>query len=138
MNSSAKFTSSPATLCWIHSAAAELRLVQASELGLHALGFDISEFNTLITNTKLRRHDLSQLARQIEEITEKLMSFYDEFGLREFDHELSERLSSFNAEYFPSPEFKLRARRRQVNANEYGREKARRVRDHFSGLGRQI
>lgn len=109
-------------------------LVQASELGLHALGFDISEFNTLITNTKLRKHDLSRLVEQIEVITQHLMAFYDEFGLREFDIELSERLSRFNAEYFPSPGFKLRVRRKQVNANEYGMDKAR----EFESVFRQL
>ncbi len=109
-------------------------LVQASELGLHALGFDISEFNSLITNTKVRRHDLSQLVEHIEKITYKLMSFYDEFGLREFDNELAERLSCFNAEYFPSPEFKLRVRRKQINANEYGMDKARK----FESIFRQL
>lgn len=109
-------------------------LVQASELGLHALGFDVSEFNALIANTKVRRHDLSQLAEHIEKITHKLMSFYDEFGVREFDNELSDRLSCFNAEYFPSPEFKLRVRRKQVNANEYGADKARK----FESIFRQL
>lgn len=109
-------------------------LVQACELGLHALGFDISEFNTLISNTKIRQHNLSQLIEHIEKITHELMSFYDEFGLREFDNELSERLSRFNAEHFPSPEFKLRVRRKQVNANEYGTDKAR----EFEFIFRQL
>ena len=109
-------------------------LVQAAELGLHALGFDISEFNTMITNTKLRKHDLPQLVEQINRITHKLVSYYDEFGLREFDNELSERLSCFNAKYFPSPAFKLRVRRRQVNANEYGMDKAR----EFASIFRQL
>lgn len=99
-------------------------LVQAAELGLHALGFDISEFNALITNTKIRRHDLVSLIQQIRSLTSKLMVFYEENGLQEFDAELSERLSHFNAEHFPSPEFKLRVRRREVNPNGYGNEKS--------------
>ena len=112
-------------------------LVQASELGLHAAGIDISEFNALIANTKVHKHNLPALIRQIRSITDKLMTFYDENGLRAFDRELSARLSSFNADYFPSPEFKRRARKREVNPKEYGAEKARLFAPVFDELAKQ-
>lgn len=109
-------------------------LVQASELGLHALGIDVSEFNALITNTKVHQHDLLSLIQQIRRISGKLMAFYEANGLREFDSELSDRLSKFNATYFPSPEFKLRVRRKEVNANKYGQEKSRLFQSQFIEL----
>jgi len=112
-------------------------LVQASELGLHAIGFDISEFNTLVANTKVHKHDLIALIQQIRGMTNKLMAFYDENGLREFDHELSGQLSRFNASYFPSPEFKLRARKKEVNPKEYGAEKERLFASVFYDLTRK-
>lgn len=34
-------------------------LVQANELGLHAVGIDISAFNSMISNVKIRKHDLA-------------------------------------------------------------------------------
>lgn len=99
-------------------------LVQASELSLHSLGFDVSEFNVLITNTKIHRHDLTALMQVIQSITKKLMTYYEENGLHEFDTELSARLARFNAKHFPSPEFKLRVRRKEVNPRQYGVEKS--------------
>lgn len=109
-------------------------LVQASELSLHALGFDVSEFNVLITNTKIHRHDLTALTQVIHSITKKLMTYYDENGLQEFDAELSARLAHFNAKHFPSPEFKLRVRRKEVNPRQYGVEKSRLFRPQFVDL----
>ena len=109
-------------------------LVQASELGLHALGVDISEFNILVSNTKVREHDVITLVQHLRQITHKLMAFYEEYGLREFDDELSQRLSCFNAEHFPSPEFKLRVRRKQVDSRRYGHEKE----DEFESVFRDL
>jgi hypothetical protein len=40
-------------------------LVQANELGLNAIGIDISVFNTLISNVKVKKHDIFELQRQI-------------------------------------------------------------------------
>ncbi len=112
-------------------------LVQAAELGLHAAGFDISEFNALIANTKVHKHDLPALIRQIRSMTSKLLAFYDRHGLREFDGELSARLSRFNADYFPSPGFKLRVRKKEVNPKEYGAEKARLFAPVFDDLAKK-
>ncbi len=99
-------------------------LVQAAELGLHAIGIDVSAFNTLISNTKLRRQDLLALVQQARRLTSKLLRFTDENGLREFDTELSQALAEFNAMHFPSPDFKRRARQKDFNATAYGEEKA--------------
>ena len=109
-------------------------LVQAAELGMHALGFDVSEFNALISNTKIHRHDLVSLNQQIRNLTGKLMAYYETNGLREFDAELSERLSRFNAEHFPSPDFKLRVRRKEINPNVYGREKSKQFQPQYIEL----
>ncbi len=112
-------------------------LVQASELGLHAIGIDVSEFNTLIANTKVQRHDLTELIQRLKCITNKLMAFYEEYGFRDFDKELSEKLSQFNAEYFPSPEFKLRVRNREVDHKIYGEEKSRIFKTLYDDLVRK-
>ncbi len=41
-------------------------LVQANELGLHAVGVDISEFNALLSNVKVRKHNLVLIAQKIK------------------------------------------------------------------------
>lgn len=40
-------------------------LVQANELGIHALGIDVSEFNVLISNIKVAQHPLITIQQEI-------------------------------------------------------------------------
>ena len=47
-------------------------LVQANELGINAIGIDISEFNTLISNCKINEVDLINLENIINIFTDKL------------------------------------------------------------------
>ncbi|HNT74485.1 MAG TPA: DNA methyltransferase [Anaerolineae bacterium] len=46
-------------------------LVQANELGIHAVGYDISAFNVLLIRAKTRRYDLSVVRREVLDILEK-------------------------------------------------------------------
>ena len=47
-------------------------LVQANELGLHAIGIDISEFNSLISNVKTAKHNISLLASTVRKLNMEL------------------------------------------------------------------
>ena len=109
-------------------------LVQAAELGMHAVGVDVSEFNTMICNTKLRRHDHLALLEHIRELTSGLMKHYEREGLQDFDRELGAALSAYNARHFPSPAFRLRARENGFNARQYGAEKAESFAETFYRL----
>ncbi|MCS7154036.1 MAG: DNA methyltransferase [Bacteroidia bacterium] len=40
-------------------------LIQANELGIHAIGFDVSAFNVLLCRAKIARYDLSRLREEI-------------------------------------------------------------------------
>jgi hypothetical protein len=42
------------------------------KLGLHAVGVDISEFNVLLSNVKVRKHNLLLIAQKIKDLTAKL------------------------------------------------------------------
>lgn len=50
-------------------------LVQANELGIHAVGVDISQFNVLLSNVKVRKHDLISIAKTIKELTVNCPTF---------------------------------------------------------------
>src|SRR3989338_1138263 len=50
-------------------------LVQASELGMHAIGIDVSIFNGLISNIKIGKYDLSSLYNEVSKITNRLRVF---------------------------------------------------------------
>ncbi|HRR99642.1 MAG TPA: DNA methyltransferase, partial [Candidatus Sumerlaeia bacterium] len=52
-------------------------LVQCNELGLHAIGIDISPFNTLISNVKIEKHSFAKISESINNITQNLLKFCD-------------------------------------------------------------
>ena len=81
-------------------------LVQCNELGLHAIGIDISPFNTLISNVKIEKHSFAKISESINNITQNLLKFCDSNNYKEFDECLLEELSKFNSTNFPSPEYK--------------------------------
>ncbi len=99
-------------------------LVQASELGIHAVGVDISAFNAQISNCKVDFYDIADLNQEISRITSELEEFEKALNIAKFEAELLDRLYEFNSQYFPSPEFKKMVYRNEVNEKRYGEEKA--------------
>ncbi len=47
-------------------------IIQANELGIHAIGIDISVFNSLITEVKVGKHNLPMIYSITENITTRL------------------------------------------------------------------
>ena len=99
-------------------------LVQSSELGLHSIGIDVSDFNCLISKVKLGNYDDSKLNDIAKNIFSKTQLFSNNIFDDTFDEELKERLNEFNKKHFPNPEFKNNVRKRIIkNEKEYGEEK---------------
>lgn len=99
-------------------------LVQSNELEIHAIGIDISAFNALISNVKIKRCDLIVLREEIAKITRLLRAFHLKRNILQFDVELTEKLSSFDNEFFPSPEYKQKVLRNEIDENSYGQMKS--------------
>lgn len=112
-------------------------LVQANELGIHAIGIDISEFNTLISNCKIQKYNLVDLKCELGKITTKLKSFLSESHVLEFDEKLTKALSDFNNEYFPVPEYKYKLKQGEIDEEQYGTEKEKMFLDIFHELIKQ-
>lgn len=98
-------------------------LVQSSESGMHAVGIDISEFNALISNIKIEKHNLLDIHAEVIKITKALKDFNSTQNIPEFEQKLLDELGEFNNLYFPSPEFKKKVRDRLINEDKYGKEK---------------
>ena len=94
-------------------------LVQANELGINAIGIDISAFNTLISNIKVKKVNLIELQTCISDISHWLRKFTSEQSKVEFEIKLTEYLNKYNNKFFPSPEFKIRARRKDFDDKSY-------------------
>ena len=98
-------------------------MVQACELGMHAIGIDVSIFNTLIGNCKAAKYDILDLQNEIDIITKSLNEFIKNSNAVEFDEKLLLELNKFNNEYFPVPEYKYQLRNGEINEEQYGTEK---------------
>ncbi|ACF13617.1 DNA methylase N-4/N-6 domain protein [Chloroherpeton thalassium ATCC 35110] len=98
-------------------------MVQAGELGLHAVGVDISAFNALISNVKVKDVDFEDLQAELRKITQSLRKFISESNHLQFENELLTELNIFNKKFFPSPEFKIKVRQKEINEREYVKEK---------------
>ena len=75
-------------------------LIQANELGMHAVGIDISAFNALISNIKIGRYDFDNLRDELHKITTALRQFIADSKTITFESKLIEELASFNNKYF--------------------------------------
>ena len=94
-------------------------LVQANELGIHAVGIDISAFNSLIANVKVSKINFQNLNNDIKKITNALSSFVSKHKNIKFENELLYELNIFNKRHFPSPEFKIRVRCKDIIEQDY-------------------
>ncbi len=100
-------------------------LVQSNELGMHAVGIDISAFNALIANCKVQKHDLTNLQTEIIRISEALKQFLKNSSTLEFEGRLLQELYIFNNKYFPVPDFKYKVQQKLINGDQYGEEKSK-------------
>ena len=98
-------------------------LTQANELGMNAIGIDISAFNTFISNIKIGKYNFSDLQKELQKITEELTKFITNSKTVAFENELLENLKKFNNQYFIVPEYKYKIRQGMINEVKYGAEK---------------
>ncbi len=98
-------------------------LVQAHEMGMHSIGIDISYFNCMITETKLLDYDFASLENEIKQIRQAIAGYETDSNITAFENELSFRMADFNSKYFPSPDFKYKIQKKQINEGKYSAEK---------------
>lgn len=109
-------------------------LVQANELGIHSIGIDISEFNTLISNCKINDYDINYIKGVFKEINKKFDTFQLSVDVIGFEKELLSELYKFNSRFFPSPDYKKMVYNNLVDEREYGKEKEKRFYPTFKRL----
>ena len=109
-------------------------MVQACELGMHAIGMDVSAFNALISNCKVVKYDLAKVQMEIDRITKALREFLSNSHTLEFEEKLLQSLYEFNNKYFPVPEYKYKVQRNQINEEKYGAEKEKEFLPVFNKL----
>ncbi len=98
-------------------------LVQANELGIHAIGVDVSQFNCMITEVKLLDYDHSKLDEVIKDILNRVATLEIDNKLKDFEADLYSKMYDFNNHYFPSPEFKGKINRQEIDEWKFALKK---------------
>jgi len=98
-------------------------IIQANESGIHAIGIDISSFNVMIANVKIEKHNLTSITEAIHILTSRLEDFQKNKNNIVFEKYLLSELTKFNSKYFPSPEYKRKIIKGEINENKYANEK---------------
>ena len=109
-------------------------MVQACELGMHAIGVDISAFNTLIGNCKVAHYDLADLQNEVTRISKALKWFLTNSPILEFEEKLSQELYEFNSKHFPAPSYKYQLHQGKIDEKKYGKEKEEAFLTTYNGL----
>lgn len=76
-------------------------LVQANEMGMNAIGIDISPFNCLISRVKTYDYDINQLEKEIKDILKRLREFSNAYFDDKYQNELKELIKEFNHQFMP-------------------------------------
>lgn len=98
-------------------------MIQACELGIHAVGIDVSAFNAVIGNTKVQKHNLISIQKEITRITNSLKQFLENSHTVDFENRLLKELNVFNNKHFPVPKYKYELKQGLINENVFGAEK---------------
>ena len=98
-------------------------LVQASEIGIHSIGIDVSHFNCMISDVKLHKYDFGSLKQEIDRMKKAIANYEYDNSVIAFESELLKKMYAFNNKYFPSPSFKYQLQQRKINENSYAKEK---------------
>ncbi|MCX5887357.1 MAG: DNA methyltransferase [Proteobacteria bacterium] len=109
-------------------------LVQAHEMGIHSIGIDISRFNCMITETKLLDYDLSALESEVKKVRQAITNYEADSKITTFENELLARMADFNSRYFPSPEFKYKIQKGQIDEDKYVAEKEKEFLEIYNDL----
>jgi len=109
-------------------------LVQAHEMGIHAVGVDVSQFNCMITESKMLQYDMIALEKDINKLKQSIANYKGNSNITIFEDQLLDEMAKFNNVYFPSPEYKYKVYSGQINEKQYSLEKEKEFLEIYNKL----
>jgi len=98
-------------------------IIQSLEMGIHSIGIDVSEFNSMISSCKATHYDDEYLQKAIKKLIASLDSFEHDNKIQDFENELLAEIAKFNLRHFPGTEFKYKINQGNFNENKFATEK---------------
>lgn len=112
-------------------------LCVANELGMNAVGIEISCFNTMLSNVKIAKYDFKALEYELLRLTNCLENYTKKLHIVPFETALNDALSKFNQLYFPNKTFKRQVALKQINEKSYGEAKEKEFLKIYNNLVKQ-
>ena len=91
----------------------------------------------MISNAKVDKHDIKQLKEAIDNITSSLKNFQKTKNNFKFEEHLLSELSKFNQTHFPSPDYKRKVSKGEINEKEYTIDKENEFLNIFQDLAKK-
>ena len=91
----------------------------ANELNMHGVGIDISKFNSILSNVKLKKYDIDLLAQELKRLINKLDIYNAKRNIVEFENKLNILLSDFNNTYFSPKTYKRAVFLKEIDELKY-------------------
>lgn len=98
-------------------------IIQSLETGIHSIGIDVSEFNSMIASCKASHYDDEYLQKAIKKLITSFDSFEHDNKIQDFDNTLLAELSEFNSVHFPGNNFKYKVNQGSFDENKFAIEK---------------
>ncbi len=95
-------------------------LIQCGELGLHAIGLDISAFNCMIVRAKAARYDLALLEGRVTAVSKQVKAGIGDGGIDVVLKQLRNRVFEFNKVHFGDLAIRRKIASKEIDEDDYG------------------
>nr|MDO8083897.1 DNA methyltransferase [Candidatus Sigynarchaeum springense] len=97
-------------------------LVQGGELGIHAIGIDISAFNCMIVRAKIARYDLPLLEARVSAVVKQVNALFRDDAAQSTLARLRDRVHEFNKVHFSDLAIRRKIASKEIDEDAYGAE----------------
>lgn len=100
-------------------------LTVANELNMHGVGIDVSKFNAMLSNVKVKTYDIVLLASELRKLCDKLDAYNANKNIEAFESQLNALLTDFNNQFFSPKTYKRAVFLKEIDEAIYAEEKVR-------------
>ena len=98
-------------------------LIQSSELGMHSIGIDVSEFNCLIAKMKSTDYIPFEIRYKLEGALNKTINYSNKSFNNDNDIELKKQIELFNKQHFYDVNFKQKIKNNDIDEGDFAQKK---------------
>ncbi len=106
----------------------------ANELSMDGVGVDISKFNTILSNAKLKTYNINLLSIELDKLIKRLEIYNSKRNVISFENRLNAILSDFNNLYFPAKTYKRKVVLKEIDELSYSKNMLEKILPLYNDL----